>query len=144
MSLRPCKAVPRHAALPSTCSDKVGCLQRNKLLIHPHTTIATANADQTTGICPAQPQSSSLTKVFVCGMAAQTVLRSVQGAAGGLVPIRRALVSVFDKGGVTDVVKNLVALDVEIVSTGGTAATLRDAGVPVSEFRIADGPAKVC
>ncbi|HUO86541.1 MAG TPA: bifunctional phosphoribosylaminoimidazolecarboxamide formyltransferase/IMP cyclohydrolase, partial [Thermoanaerobaculia bacterium] len=47
-------------------------------------------------------------------------------------PIRRALISVYDKRGVEELAQGLVALGVEIVSTGGTAAHLREAGVPVT------------
>jgi phosphoribosylaminoimidazolecarboxamide formyltransferase/IMP cyclohydrolase len=46
-------------------------------------------------------------------------------------PIRRALISVHDKTGVVDFARGLVALGVEVLSTGGTARLLRDAGVPV-------------
>jgi phosphoribosylaminoimidazolecarboxamide formyltransferase / IMP cyclohydrolase len=49
----------------------------------------------------------------------------------GLVKIRRALISVSDKTGIVDFVRELKAFSVEIVSTGGTARTLRDAGMAV-------------
>jgi phosphoribosylaminoimidazolecarboxamide formyltransferase/IMP cyclohydrolase len=45
--------------------------------------------------------------------------------------IRRALVSVSDKSGVVEFARGLAALGTEIVSTGGTAAALAAAGVPV-------------
>ena len=45
--------------------------------------------------------------------------------------IRRALVSVSDKGGIVPFVEQLRSYDVEILSTGGTAAALRDRGIPV-------------
>jgi len=45
--------------------------------------------------------------------------------------ITRALVSVSDKAGLVDFVKGLRALNIEILSTGGTAKLLADAGVPV-------------
>ncbi len=45
--------------------------------------------------------------------------------------IRRALISVHDKTGIADFAKGLSALGVEIVSTGKTAARLRDSGVAV-------------
>ena len=48
-------------------------------------------------------------------------------------PIERALVSVFDKGGLTDFVKQLSARGIEIVSTGGTAKLLREAGIAVRD-----------
>ena len=44
---------------------------------------------------------------------------------------KRALISVSDKTGVVDFAKKLSALDYEILSTGGTYATLKDAGVSV-------------
>jgi phosphoribosylaminoimidazolecarboxamide formyltransferase/IMP cyclohydrolase len=47
--------------------------------------------------------------------------------------VRRALVSVHDKTGVVEFARGLVALGVEILSTGGTARTLREAGVPVRD-----------
>ena len=45
--------------------------------------------------------------------------------------IRRALVTVSDKTGVVDFCQHLVSLGIEILSTGGTAKTLRDAGITV-------------
>ncbi|MBK8463226.1 MAG: bifunctional phosphoribosylaminoimidazolecarboxamide formyltransferase/IMP cyclohydrolase [Nigerium sp.] len=48
-------------------------------------------------------------------------------------PIRRALVSVYDKTGLLDLGRALAAAGVEIVSTGGSYALLTDAGVPVTE-----------
>lgn len=46
---------------------------------------------------------------------------------------RRALISVSDKTGLVPFAEGLVSLAFEIVSTGGTAATLREAGVPVTD-----------
>ena len=43
----------------------------------------------------------------------------------------RALVSVYDKTGVIDLAQRLVALGWEIISSGGTARALADAGIPV-------------
>ena len=48
-------------------------------------------------------------------------------------PVRRALLAVYDKEGVVDFARALRALGVELVSSGGTATTLRDAGIAVSE-----------
>lgn len=45
---------------------------------------------------------------------------------------RRALISVSDKRGVAEFAAGLVKLGFEVVSTGGTAKTLREAGVPVT------------
>ncbi len=50
-----------------------------------------------------------------------------------LQPVRRALISVSDKTGITELARALAALGVEILSTGGTARLLRDAGLPVRE-----------
>ncbi len=46
-------------------------------------------------------------------------------------PIRRALISVSDKTNLAEFAKRLELLGIEIVSTGGTAAHLRDEGIPV-------------
>jgi len=47
--------------------------------------------------------------------------------------ITRALVSVYDKTGLVELGKSLHSAGVEILSTGSTAATLRDAGVAVTD-----------
>ncbi|MEO9188896.1 MAG: bifunctional phosphoribosylaminoimidazolecarboxamide formyltransferase/IMP cyclohydrolase, partial [Acetobacteraceae bacterium] len=49
------------------------------------------------------------------------------------VPIRRALISVSDKAGLVPFARALAARGVEILSTGGSARTLRQAGVTVKE-----------
>ena len=48
------------------------------------------------------------------------------------VAIRRALISVYDKTGLADLARALHKCGVEIVSTGSTAATIAEAGVPVT------------
>ncbi len=50
-----------------------------------------------------------------------------------LIPIRRALISVSDKTGIVDLARALVVHGVALVSTGGTAKALRDAGLPVDD-----------
>jgi phosphoribosylaminoimidazolecarboxamide formyltransferase / IMP cyclohydrolase len=47
--------------------------------------------------------------------------------------VQRALLSVFDKTGILEFAKRLAALRIEILSTGGTAKLLRDAGVAVKD-----------
>src|SRR5207245_1880301 len=42
----------------------------------------------------------------------------------------RAILSVYDKSGITDFARGLVALGWEIFSTGGTLTSLNNAGVP--------------
>ena len=51
----------------------------------------------------------------------------------GLRPIRRALISVSDKTGIVDFARQLEHFDVEIISTGGTAKKLREAGIAVRD-----------
>ena len=46
--------------------------------------------------------------------------------------IKRALLSVSDKRGIVEFGKELAAMGVDIISTGGTMKALRDAGVPVT------------
>lgn len=48
--------------------------------------------------------------------------------------IKRALISVSDKTGIIDFARALKQFDVEIVSTGGTAKSLRDAGIDVRDI----------
>jgi phosphoribosylaminoimidazolecarboxamide formyltransferase / IMP cyclohydrolase len=50
-----------------------------------------------------------------------------------IVPIRRALISVSDKSRLVSFAQALAASGVEVLSTGGSAKTLREVGVPVKE-----------
>jgi phosphoribosylaminoimidazolecarboxamide formyltransferase/IMP cyclohydrolase len=54
-------------------------------------------------------------------------------AAADGVRVRRALISVADKTGVADFARGLAELGVELVSTGGTASALREAGLEVRD-----------
>ena len=47
-------------------------------------------------------------------------------------PIRRALLSVFDKTGIVDFARALQGHGVELISTGGTAKVLEESGLPVT------------
>ncbi len=49
-------------------------------------------------------------------------------------PIRRALLSVTDKTGLVDFAKALASFGVDLISTGGTARALREAGLPVRDI----------
>ena len=51
-----------------------------------------------------------------------------------LVPVRRALISLSDKRGLSELAAGLARHGVEIVSTGGTAAKLREAGAEVRDI----------
>lgn len=55
------------------------------------------------------------------------------------VPVRRVLVSVFDKTGLERLARGLVAAGVEVVSTGGTARALAAQGVPVTDVATVTG-----
>ncbi|WP_424212196.1 bifunctional phosphoribosylaminoimidazolecarboxamide formyltransferase/IMP cyclohydrolase [Streptomyces sp. BI20] len=54
-------------------------------------------------------------------------------AEGNKRPIRRALVSVYDKSGLEELARGLHAAGVELVSTGSTAGRIAGAGVPVTK-----------
>ena len=56
---------------------------------------------------------------------------TVEMAEAADVQVSRALLSVSDKTGIVDFARGLVELGIEIVSTGGTARELGDAGLPV-------------
>jgi phosphoribosylaminoimidazolecarboxamide formyltransferase/IMP cyclohydrolase len=57
--------------------------------------------------------------------------------------ITRALISVSDKSGVVDMARGLVSLGAEILSTGGTAKTLREAGVAVTDVSAYTGSPEI-
>jgi phosphoribosylaminoimidazolecarboxamide formyltransferase / IMP cyclohydrolase len=52
--------------------------------------------------------------------------------ADGPIPIRRALISVYDKTGLVDFARGLAELGVTLLASGGTSTALADAGVPVT------------
>src|ERR1700744_3224579 len=66
-------------------------------------------------------------------------------AEGGLgaTRVRRALISVSDKTGVVDFAKTLAGLGVEILSTGGTASALREAGLEVTDVSAFTGQEEI-
>ncbi len=58
-----------------------------------------------------------------------------------IVPVKRALLSVSDKTGLTELAQKLHDHGVELLSTGGTAQAIRDAGLPVKDVsEITDFP----
>lgn len=59
--------------------------------------------------------------------------------AAGRIAVRRALLSVSDKTGLIDLGHALAAVGIELVSTGSTAATLAEAGLPVTEVSAVTG-----
>jgi phosphoribosylaminoimidazolecarboxamide formyltransferase/IMP cyclohydrolase len=56
-----------------------------------------------------------------------------------LAPVRRALLSVSDKAGLVDLARGLDSLGITLISTGGTARALREAGLPVSDVSALTG-----
>ena len=58
-------------------------------------------------------------------------------------PIKRALLSVSDKTGLLQFAKSLVDLGIELISTGGTAAALRTAGLEVKDVSEVTGFAEI-
>jgi phosphoribosylaminoimidazolecarboxamide formyltransferase/IMP cyclohydrolase len=59
-------------------------------------------------------------------------MSSDNGQDSGRRPIRRALISVYDKTGLAELASGLHAAGVDIVSTGSTAKTIADKGIPVT------------
>ncbi len=58
-------------------------------------------------------------------------------------PVRRALLSVYDKTGIVDFARRLRALDIELISTGGTAERLREADLSVTDVADVTGVPEV-
>jgi phosphoribosylaminoimidazolecarboxamide formyltransferase / IMP cyclohydrolase len=59
---------------------------------------------------------------------------TVSSSSSSVKPIRRALLSVTDKTGLVDLARTLAGFGVDLISTGGTARTLRDAGLAVRDI----------
>ncbi len=59
------------------------------------------------------------------------------------IDVRRALISVSDKTGLTEFAETLAASGVEIVSSGGTASHLEDAGITVTRVEDVTGAAEM-
>jgi phosphoribosylaminoimidazolecarboxamide formyltransferase/IMP cyclohydrolase len=70
--------------------------------------------------------------------ARRAILDPAAADASAPVP-RRALLSVSDKAGLADLGRGLVARGWELVSTGGTARALREAGLPVTDVAAVTG-----
>jgi phosphoribosylaminoimidazolecarboxamide formyltransferase / IMP cyclohydrolase len=81
-------------------------------------------------IDPSDPRTVAIASPMTSKPAADT---SPETLANGQVRVRRALISVSDKTGVADFAKGLAALGVEVLSTGGTATALREAGLEVTD-----------
>jgi phosphoribosylaminoimidazolecarboxamide formyltransferase / IMP cyclohydrolase len=57
--------------------------------------------------------------------------------------VKRALLSVSDKNGIVDFARGLVAAGVHIISSGGTASTLAEAGIPVTKVSDVTGSPEI-
>ena len=68
-------------------------------------------------------------------MSLEAAITQEGGAPPGGIPlrVRRALISVSEKTGVVDFARGLTELGVQILSTGGTAAAIREAGIEVTD-----------
>ena len=58
---------------------------------------------------------------------------STANTDAGRIPVKRALVSVYDKTGLEDLARGLHDAGVELVSTGGSAALIEKLGIPVTK-----------
>ena len=58
-------------------------------------------------------------------------------------PVRRAIISVWDKTGIVELAHALAAAGYEILSTSKTAAAIREAGVPVTEIATYTGSPEI-
>jgi phosphoribosylaminoimidazolecarboxamide formyltransferase / IMP cyclohydrolase len=65
------------------------------------------------------------------------------GSDEGALKVRRALISVSDKTAIADFAKGLADLGIEILSTGGTASALREAGVKTTEVSAFTGSPEI-
>jgi phosphoribosylaminoimidazolecarboxamide formyltransferase / IMP cyclohydrolase len=66
-------------------------------------------------------------------MSSPHIIHSVSGSSLDNVKITRALLSVSDKANLVEFANFLRSQNVELLSTGGTAKAIRDAGLPVTE-----------
>ena len=85
------------------------------------------------------PWAVALLASGAVGVEGRRALVDTERAEPAIAFPRRALLSVSDKTGLVDFGRGLVAHRFELVSTGGTARTLRDAGLPVTDVAAVTG-----
>ncbi len=85
------------------------------------------------------PRAVGLALAGLLDVADRVVSVDSKRAAADLPVPRRALLSVYDKTGLIEFGQGLVRLGFELVSTGGTARTLRGAGLPVTDLSAVTG-----
>jgi len=71
---------------------------------------------------------------WIASLSSQRQFYSYSIFMSDIIKVQRALISVSDKTGIVEFARELSSLGVEIISTGGTAKTLAEAGVPVKEI----------
>ncbi|RYG64037.1 bifunctional phosphoribosylaminoimidazolecarboxamide formyltransferase/IMP cyclohydrolase, partial [archaeon] len=71
------------------------------------------------------------------------ILASVQGADLDHIPIKRALLSVYDKTDLLELGNALAELGVELLSTGGSAKALREGGLMVTDISEVTGSPEI-
>ena len=79
------------------------------------------------------PRAVALVLAGALGVDGRRVTVDLETADARVPGPRRALLSVSDKTGLVDLGRGLVARGFELVSTGGTARALREAGLPVTD-----------
>src|SRR5688500_6697151 len=82
---------------------------------------------------------SPTTELYLPGPELKALRREASGPERRSNMIQRALISVSDKSGLVPLARGLVELGIEIISTGGTARMLKDAGVPVTPIELVTG-----
>jgi phosphoribosylaminoimidazolecarboxamide formyltransferase/IMP cyclohydrolase len=76
---------------------------------------------------------------LVAGGAGRSQADTGELSADGPIPVRRALVSVYDKTGLLDFARGLADLGVTLLASGGTATALADAGIAVTPVESVTG-----
>ena len=85
------------------------------------------------------PRVTALVLADTVAIEGRHVLVGLERADAAVPVPRRALLSVSDKTGLVDLGRGLVARGFELVSTGGTARTLREAGLPLTDVAAVTG-----
>jgi len=85
------------------------------------------------------PRAVALLAARALGVDGRHVTLDVARAADAVPTPRRALLSVSDKTGLAELGRGLVGLGFELISTGGTARALREAGLPVTDVAAVTG-----
>ena len=89
------------------------------------------------------PRAAALVLAGAVTVDGRTVAVDASIADGALATPRRALLSASDKTGLAELGQGLIARGFELVSTGGTARALRNAGLPVTDVSAVTGFAEV-